>query len=1001
MELDVSPDGETIVFEALGDLYTVPVEGGEAELLVGGAAWDTHPRYSPDGKTVAFVSDREGTSGLWIAHVQSDQVSRISMPEPGRLGPPSWSESGLSLYAGRTTSSGGSDIWVFSVAGTAAERLPLPRSVAHPTLDWSGRYLYYIGNRAQVMRAEVDGANPTPITDSTESCGDRLALAKDGDAIAYTCVEGKAVRVYLQDLATGRRAPVHHMKTPYLGRTALHTRAFAFVGSSHDLVVADYGGLHFVETARDPEGHAYGKRRIPFSFNVSVANPRRPVVQRRPGPVSPLPLWPRVSPDGRYVVAAVAGKLWVWDQTTGIHRRLTKGDRDAIESSPSISRDGCCIVFSVWDGVSGSIRTIDIDGAQERVVAQAATPFLHPTWSPDQSRIAAVRVPHSTRRFNLSIPFSVVEADLGTGTLRDVYSATHSRRHARQFSGHPRYDEDGNRIAVVVHKGQESRLVVANRDGTGVGETVLRTTPAEELAWSPGGLSVALAANGGVYIVEINNGSSARVDLRSYPKFLERPGYFLSWLGDDKLVSCRSASCETRSLSTDSKHTLRLQTTAAAPSDGSLVLRGGRVVTMGATGSIDSAAVVVVGGRLAYVGPRRSAAIPAGATVIDVSESVIIPGLIDTHAHIGHLPPELVHMYSWITKAYLRFGVTTIYDPQPPEVTIAALADLVQTSLHGPTILSSGAPIFGEDYQHVFPDMVATIHHSKDAANAVARAAQFSTGPLKVYAQPNRQHRLWLAESAAHRGLRITGEGACDRALALTMVVDGYSGFEHAIPGPIYGDVRELLRRSGVSYTPTLTVACGSVGALGWFANSLGVPERAWLASVMPQDEFARRMSPISDTLDTAFWVAARNAAGLAEDGVAVTVGGHGEMPGVGTIWETIALQMGGLSPPEALRAATVNGARKLGIESDVGSLDVGKRANLVVLKDDPTIDVWNLLSVVGVVQDGQWFSAADQSGPFATVQREPRPMGDWNSAADHGMTDAGDSRFGGINKNN
>src|SRR3954454_14016350 len=78
MSLDVSPDGQTIVFDLLGDLYTLPIAGGTATRLTTGMAYDAQPRYSPDGKWIAFTSDRDGADNVWIINAASKQAKQIT-----------------------------------------------------------------------------------------------------------------------------------------------------------------------------------------------------------------------------------------------------------------------------------------------------------------------------------------------------------------------------------------------------------------------------------------------------------------------------------------------------------------------------------------------------------------------------------------------------------------------------------------------------------------------------------------------------------------------------------------------------------------------------------------------------------------------------------------------------------------------------------------------------------------------------------------------------------
>src|ERR1700742_4762882 len=78
MNLDVSPDGKTIVFDLLGDIYSIPVTGGKATLLAGGKAWEVQPRFSPDGKLISYTSDKEGGDNIWIMNADGGAIHDIT-----------------------------------------------------------------------------------------------------------------------------------------------------------------------------------------------------------------------------------------------------------------------------------------------------------------------------------------------------------------------------------------------------------------------------------------------------------------------------------------------------------------------------------------------------------------------------------------------------------------------------------------------------------------------------------------------------------------------------------------------------------------------------------------------------------------------------------------------------------------------------------------------------------------------------------------------------------
>src|SRR5580658_2065418 len=155
LSLDVSPDGKSIAFELLGDIYTLPIEGGLAKLIDGGMAFDSQPKFSPDGKWIAFISDREGSENIWIMHPDGSGVKQVSKDPNSEFVSPSWSPDGNYIFVSKAAFGiGSSEIWMYHINGgsgvqiTKAKPTPTtPRQergnaigvVASP----DGKYLYY------------------------------------------------------------------------------------------------------------------------------------------------------------------------------------------------------------------------------------------------------------------------------------------------------------------------------------------------------------------------------------------------------------------------------------------------------------------------------------------------------------------------------------------------------------------------------------------------------------------------------------------------------------------------------------------------------------------------------------------------------------------------------------------------------------------------------------------------------------------------------------------
>src|SRR5690242_13727084 len=107
MSLDVSPDGRTIVFDLLGDLYTLPISGGTATRLTSGLPMDVQPRFSPDGKRIVFVSDRSGGDNIWTMSLDKKDTVQITTGNDNLLASPEYTPDGKYIVAAKSGGLGG------------------------------------------------------------------------------------------------------------------------------------------------------------------------------------------------------------------------------------------------------------------------------------------------------------------------------------------------------------------------------------------------------------------------------------------------------------------------------------------------------------------------------------------------------------------------------------------------------------------------------------------------------------------------------------------------------------------------------------------------------------------------------------------------------------------------------------------------------------------------------------------------------------------------------
>jgi hypothetical protein len=272
-------------------------------------------------------------------------------------------------------------------------------------------------------------------------------------------------------------------------------------------------------------------------------------------------------------------------------------------------------------------------------------------------------------------------------------------------------------------------------------------------------------------------------------------------------------------------------------------------------------------------------------------------------------------------------------------------------SILGPRAHSTGPGIFSDN----------AFKSAKEAKNVLRRYRDhYRTRNLKSYLVGNRKQRQYVTEAARELQMMPTTEGALDLKLDLTHLADGFTGSEHALPiVPLYEDVVEAFARGGTGYTPTLLVSYGGPFAENYFYTTEEVHDDAKLNRFVPPevlDQNTRRVKWFRKD-EHVFPRLAEQAAKIVRAGGRVGVGSHGQLQGLGYHWELRALAEGGLTPHEVLRAATLHGAEIVGFAQDVGSLEAGKKADLVVLDQNPLTDIRNTNTIRYVVKNGEMFA--------------------------------------------
>jgi Tol biopolymer transport system component/imidazolonepropionase-like amidohydrolase len=1009
MSLDVSPDGNTIVFDLLGDIYTLPIAGGEARRIIGGLSFESQPRFSPDGKKIAFLSDRSGAENIWIADPDGGNPKPLTTGRNNSYCSPSWTPDGQYVIASKASESiGSSEVWMYNKDGGTGVHLgppepppPAPDSneprrerpnKLGAVASSDGRYIYFAQRMGafsynvtfpiwQIMRFDRDSSEASRVTNAQGSAM-RPVLSPDGKHLVYATryEEGTGLRV--RDLETGRERWLIYPVT----RDDQESRAtrdsmpgYAFMPDGKSLIVPINGKIQRVDFES-------GKPTlIPFTARVEAEIAPRVYFQHRvdDGPMvrARLIRWPALSPDGKRVAFSALNKLWAMDIPSGKPTRLTNASVG--EFMPTWSPDGRFIAYVTWSSQGGQICRVAADGASPpEPLTRSAAYYTEPAFSPDGTKIVFTVGPTDEQLYSdIREHDSVFPED---GDLSEITGLPQTEGvdlrwipasggestliGSTQGGASPHFAADPSRIYLTSPRGLTSlrldgldRRQVIRVTGTQSGRGP-QGQPADEFRVSPDGLSAFVDLQHKHYVVPIPKAGKETVEIAIKPggpaslpvkKMSAEGGNYLRWSADGKSVTWALGSTFYRqSVSAEKPESVDIDIELARdrPS-GSVVLSGARLITMKGDEVIEKGDVVITNNRIAALGPKSLVQIPPGAKVIDVTGKTIMPGFVDVHAHMW--PPRGVNQTQvWQYLANLAYGVTTTRDPQSSTNDVFAYTDLVDTGdIIGPRVYSTGPGVFSN----------TGLEDKESTRDFIKRYREaYHTDTLKEYVSGDRIVRQWVIMACKEFGITSTTEGALDMKLDLSQMADGFSGNEHALPiHPVYKDVIQYVTKTGTFYTPTILVAYGAPWSENYYFESTDVHGNQKLRRFIPHellDTMVKRRKQWFSTEQYGHRDIARGAADVVRAGGRICLGGHGQLQGLGCHWEIWDLQSGGMTPMQALRCATLYGAEAIGLQQDVGSLEAGKLADLIVMDKNPLDDIHNTNTIRLIMKNGNFY---------------------------------------------
>lgn len=974
LRFDISPEGSRIVFDLLGQLWLLPAEGGEARPItdaVRDTADDRDPVFSPDGRRILFRSNRPGGAGyrLFVIPADGGSARRLTAASDWLRTDmfPAWAPDGQEVAFVRGNELVRMELASLAVDTVRIEGLPSP-GVRDPSWSPGDETIVFVNaNRSgwgRVWEVPAVGGEAGPVTAENVSARNPV-FSPDGTALAmFVRDSARGVQVWAR---SGEREELR----PLTDHEHTHPSRLRWSPDGKELIYSADGRLWRTGV------NGSTPREIPF--RASVRFERRtgepsPVTFPEPGDRVPARGFRGLglSPDGERLGLIALGGLWLVDPG-GRARQVAEAPASANELA--WSPDGRKLLWSAGPTGEEDLYAVSVESGAMRRITGLPGQEIRPSWSPDGRFVAFVHVEepawegHRLRVLNVaSAPVTRLDdtRDLAPVPLAWGFEFFGLGSEAPQWSS----DSDALLVYEAARRPRRENATATLVPLDGEPRELHRFPLVPTFfQWLCDG-TVTFVQNDQLWRGRIDTVGGAVVEASAVGT---EPSLYATAACDGSVAYVSAGGLRIRRPDGETVELgwpLQFEVPVPPP----LLVRNVRLVGRGEASVGGESPVLhdilIENGRIADIRPARDTPAAAEARVIDARGRWAIPGLIDLHGHIwqGTLLPGLLY-----------HGVTTVRDAGSPLSTLAALRDEVDAGLRpGPRVVAGGFQFTGRSGL-----TGATIQEPANSAGL-----GWALVLLETFGAAYAKHRTigdWVAVARIVRAAQEAGfttSGHCVHALATVAV--GVDGKEHLGPScegrsdfRLYDDMKQLFRVADLWVVPTIA----SFTLTGRLIDDPGLLKGEETAPFLtPRLRWWGGWRSEGDARSQTWYGFADRAREAARDlsAAGVPLGAGTDPAGPPLPWtihaELEELVAAGLTPAEALGAATQVAARIISAERDLGAIEEGKIADLVILQANPLEDIRNTREIWRVIKGGE---VMDREALLTWMQSEWEALGE------------------------